>query len=136
MPAKNKTTRDFIGIILKKSDVPLNASQIREKFSKKPDLATIYRNLDKMENDGSVGVFTAKGRVRLYYSSEGKGGHFIFCRICDRIEKLQFCLFKELKAQIEKKNQFKVIGHYLFIKGICHECLHVFNSKKNRPYRF
>ncbi len=129
-------TKEIISQILKKSDIPLKASEIRERFLIKPDLATIYRNLDKMESDGSVGVFTAKGRSRLYYNSEGKDGHFIFCRICDKIEKLEYCLFKELKTQIEKKKQFRVTGHYLFIKGVCHECLHVFNSKKKRSPRF
>lgn len=135
MTMKKKITRDLIYSVLRKSDIPMKASEIRDEFSKKPDLATIYRSLDKMERDGSVGVFTAKGRSRLYYISEENGGHFISCQMCKRIEKLDQCGFKEIKAQIEKRNKFKVTGHILFIKGVCNECIHAFNSEKKRSPR-
>ena len=110
--------------VLRSSGSPLNPKQIRSLITtKKPDLATIYRNLSLMESLGLIqSVELGEGFKRYEINRPEYHRHHIVCRTCGKIEDVQECGLKQMEEKIFRKIGFKTEEHRLEFFGICALC--------------
>ena len=110
--------------ILKSANSPLSPKQILSLITlKKPDLATIYRNLLLMESLGLItSVDLGEGFKRYEISRPESHGHHIVCRSCGKIENIEGCGLQKMEKRIFRKIGFKIEKHRLEFFGVCAIC--------------
>jgi len=106
---------------------PENVWNHLKKNFKKIGLPTVYRNLAEFEKIGILTKIEGE-EERMYYGlCEAKNPfshhHHIVCVKCHKVGLVESCFFDEIVEKIEKLSGFKVLSHYLQIKGICKSCL-------------
>ena len=88
-------------------------------------LPTIYRNLKEFENIGIL-VRINRDNQQLYYAichlGKGRKHHHFVCQRCGRVSEVEFCNFKDIARDIEKKLNCKITSHFMQIEGLCSEC--------------
>lgn len=104
------------------------AQSVEELEEKLPrgtcDLATIYRNLQALEQVGLVEKLQwgdSRARYEIKHSSAHHHHHHLICRNCRKIEIIESCA---LSAPLSKKlaRGFKDISHQLDFFGLCPRC--------------
>jgi Fur family transcriptional regulator, ferric uptake regulator len=110
--------------ILGSATSPLNPKQILGLIKgKKPDLATIYRNLSLMESLGIIqSVDLGEGFKRYEMSLHENHRHHIVCNRCGKIEEIEECGLQEMEKKIFRKIGFKTEKHRLEFFGVCAVC--------------
>jgi len=116
--------RSVILAILRSSTSPLNPKQILNLIAvKKPDLATIYRNLSLMESLGIIqSVDLGEGFKRYEMHRPEIHRHHIVCKKCGKIEDVEECGLQEVENKIFRKSGFKIEEHRLEFFGVCAIC--------------
>ena len=116
--------RSAILDILKCATSPLSPKQILSLITlKKPDLATIYRNLSLMESLGIIiSVDLGEGFKRYEMNRPESHKHHVVCRSCGKIEHINECGLQELEDRIAQKIGFKIEKHRLEFFGVCALC--------------
>jgi len=110
--------------ILKSANSPLSPKQILSLIAlKKPDLATIYRNLLLMESLGIIASVDLGEGFKRYEINRPEGHrHHIICRSCGKIEDIDECGLQEMEKEISRKIGFKIEKHRLEFFGVCAVC--------------
>lgn len=84
-------------------------------------LATVYRNLEMMSEQGVVLKLDLGGSQRRF-DGDVSEHHHVRCTCCDRVDdltgQLPCCLEKAFKSQ----NGYKITGHRLELIGLCPKC--------------
>ncbi len=122
--------RSFTGVrasilnILRSATSPLSPKQILGLIvMKKPDLATIYRNLSLMESLGIINtVDLGEGFKRYELNHPASHKHHVICRSCGKIEDIEECGLQKIEMKIAKKIGFKIEKHRLEFFGLCALC--------------
>ena len=116
--------RSVILDILRSSTSPLNPKQILNLITmKKPDLATIYRNLSLMESLGIIqSVDLGEGFKRYEMNRPESHRHHIVCKKCGKIEDVEECGLQAIEKKIFRKSGFKIEEHRLEFFGVCAVC--------------
>ena len=83
-------------------------------------LGTVYRNLQRLVEEGKVRVFLLGERVARYDSMLEEHDHFI-CQRCGRVEDVLLKRNRVNLAPLENKG-FTVTAHSLAIHGLCQRC--------------
>ncbi|MDD2948446.1 MAG: transcriptional repressor [Rugosibacter sp.] len=95
-------------------------------------LATVYRNLKSLLNDGDIVVVTLPGDSTRYESAKHEHHHHFQCNECKRVFDVHNCPGD--LSQLAPKG-FTVEHHELTLYGRCDECcsaLKVSSAKKQR----
>ncbi|HMB25993.1 MAG TPA: transcriptional repressor [Patescibacteria group bacterium] len=93
---------------------------VRKKLPK-ISFATVYRNLQVLEDHGSIiPLYYTKDHVR-YEAILDNHYHFV-CLGCDKVENISQEELSELEQQIAKRHKFSVFYHRLFFYGYCRDC--------------
>lgn len=84
------------------------------------NLATVYRNLGALVDEGWLRRFDHPGLGALYERA-GLGHHHHFhCRVCDRLWDVPGeCGFDD---RVRAPSGFRSEGHEIFLYGTCNEC--------------
>lgn len=122
--------RSFTGVrasilnILRSATSPLSPKQILGLIViKKPDLATIYRNLSLMESLGIINTVDLGEGFKRYELNHPEGHkHHVICRSCGKIEDIEECGLKNIEMKIAQKIGFKIEKHRLEFFGLCALC--------------
>jgi len=116
--------RSAILDILRSATSPLSPKQILSLITlKKPDLATIYRNLSLMESLAIINsVDLGEGFKRYEMNRPESHKHHIICRSCGKIEDVEECGLQEIEKKIFRKIGFKIEKHRLEFFGVCALC--------------
>lgn len=88
------------------------------------DLATVYRNLQQLEERGLlVKTFFSDQIARYHLAGEGAPAHHhhIECRKCLRLLPLDNCILGQ-QVQILEKMGFREITHRLEFQALCPQC--------------
>ena len=99
---------------------PISAKIILEKFDNKVNKTTIYRNIEKLLNEGIILEDFWKNGEKLYSIKQNHHHHFI-CNKCWKKENIWCFIDLEIK-NLEKQFWFKVKNHSLVLNGVCKEC--------------
>ncbi len=116
--------RSAILDILRSAASPIGPKQILDLItSKKPDLATIYRNLSLMESLGIINsVDLDEGFKRYEINRPDIHKHHIICKSCGKIGYIEECGLQKMEEKIFKKIGFKIEKHRLEFFGVCAVC--------------
>lgn len=91
------------------------------------NLATIYRNLDRLTESGVIIKFKSAEDDRCQYQyvePESDCGHHLHmqCSKCSRIIHLECDMMEELKKSIEESYGFNIECKNSLITGVCKDC--------------
>ena len=116
--------RSAILDILRSAASPLSPKQILGLITlKKPDLATIYRNLSLMESLSILqSVDLGEGFKRYEMNRPETHRHHIVCKKCGKIEDVEECGLQEIEKKIFRQSGFKIEEHRLEFFGVCAVC--------------
>lgn len=97
--------------------------RMKQRF-KRIGLPTVYRNLEKLSENGIITrVLHPNRQLYYYYCDKGGHHHHFVCFSCGRIEDLDYCWGETLREDVERRLKGKMIGHLLQADGMCKECL-------------
>ena len=109
--------------ILAEATHPLSAEEIRAMAGPdKPDLVTIYRSLEALDEAGIVQRHPLE-RGRSLYALIGSSHHHhhVICRRCGRIDRLPGCDTARLEAAARARG-YAELTHIMEIYGVCPAC--------------
>lgn len=114
-----KTKVEMIDIFLETKDF-INVHELKEKLTQKPDMSTIYRNLESFCEIGFLEMIQ-KDDKRWYKIKEDykKHSHYILCKDCGKKRVLDFC---PIILSDSKVDGYEVTGHKFELIGICDDC--------------
>ena len=117
--------------IVESSERPLNVKNIQIRLRSRPDLSTVYRALEYLEQNGYI-QFLTLGRTRYYFQPRSSGcGHFLTCSSCHEIMKVQECVSESVQEMLEARTHYEIHRHVLFFEGICPDCQVVLRKRRN-----
>jgi Fur family ferric uptake transcriptional regulator len=119
-----------IEAVLEKQKKPLTAQEIQHFAVKEVTslgLATVYRSLKALTNEGRVVGVEIPGQVPRYERADKGHHHHFFCRGCGGVFELEKCL-AGIKTMAPAS--FRVEDHEIILYGTCDACL-----RKEKPSR-
>lgn len=91
-----------------------------------PDLsvgiATVYRTLTVLEENGLVSSISLGAQGKKYEIANKPHHDHIICEKCDKIVEFENDKIEELQHTIAKENDFQLTKHIMQLYGICKEC--------------
>jgi len=117
--------REMIIDTITHSPTHLSADEIFaavQERTKAINLATIYRTLDTLVEEGLV-CRNDLGSGRIVYATHHHGSHLhLVCRHCRQVIEADFILIEPLAGQLIAKNGFHPDLAHLSIFGLCAKC--------------
>ncbi len=87
-------------------------------------LPTIYRNLGELSERNIISKVTHPNRQLYYYFCANRSHHHHFvCLSCRSVEDINFCALDELRKEVKRKHNGKVISHIFQANGYCRNCV-------------
>ncbi len=84
-------------------------------------LATVYRSLDALKQEGMVTVRTL-GNGEAVYSCLQQDQHHLTCVKCGTSISINQCPVHDLECKLQKSHKFKIFYHTLEFFGLCDRC--------------
>ncbi len=94
--------------------------QVRQRLPR-ISLATVYRNLEFLTDQGLVQKIEVGGRQKRFDGNPEEHYH-IRCLDCGKVDDVDLDRIQSLDKSISRTCGYKVIGHRLEFMGICPEC--------------
>ena len=114
--------REAIQQVFSECNRPLRAEEVHLYAHKKVaslGIATVYRNLRKLVENGELEEISIP-EVGTLYERSGKGHrHYFYCRICNKLMDLSGC---PVKGRRLAPQGYKVERHEVFLYGVCEPC--------------
>jgi Fur family ferric uptake transcriptional regulator len=86
-------------------------------------LATVYRTLQQLADDGDVDVLrTADGEAVYRRCSTPRHHHHLVCRSCGRTVELDAAAVERWARRIGEEQGFRDVEHVVELFGTCREC--------------
>jgi len=122
MPKRSTKQRAAIESAFERASRPLGPNEVHELAKKKvPNLgiATVYRALNDLVEEGALKAVDLPGQVSRYEKSDLGHHHHFHCTACDRVYDLDGCL---LKKDLSLPKGFQVEQHDITLTGTCPDC--------------
>jgi Fur family ferric uptake transcriptional regulator len=120
--ARDTRQKRAIRDVFERTARPLSTDEVLEAAQKTIaglGIATVYRSIRALVEEGFVEVVDVPGRSPLYERA-GKGHHHHFiCTECDRAYELEGCT-TQIKGALPRG--FTATGHDVTIYGVCQAC--------------
>ncbi len=109
--------------LLASSARPLSAAEVHAGLGAEgPDLATVYRTLDRFaELSLAIAVRFGDG-TRRFEIARGDHHHHMVCRLCGSVADLASCKIEPLEDLAMQRHGFRVESHSLELYGTCRRC--------------
>ena len=121
---KNKLV--VINCLKDNSDKHLTIEQIEQLLNRKVPLASIYRIIDSLVEEGAVRKFIIdrnNSACFQYVDNANKHNHFhLLCSKCGKLIHLECDEVNHLLSHIEDDHNFKVDITKVTLYGLCEEC--------------
>ena len=83
---------------------------------------TVYRTLAELVEAGMLRKMTLGGRS-VYEHDYGYPRHdHLYCQVCNKLIEFQSDDLERIRDAAAEKHRFQVLGHRMFVTGICAEC--------------
>ncbi len=117
------TARRMIVNFLFEAVGPVSAQQIAIGLDGTPlDLASVYRNLEKLEAIGLVRHFHAGHGPGRYVLIRGGVSEYLTCDRCGAIEEVDQSEFDPLRADVQERFGYRVGFTHFPMVGLCPRC--------------
>lgn len=84
-------------------------------------LATVYRNLRRLAQEGTIREIHAGGHSARFDGNTGRHYH-IRCLGCGRVNDLPMSVDTRLEREAARVMNYRILGHQVEIQGICPLC--------------
>ncbi len=124
-PLKYSKQREALLRILRGVNTHPTADRLYEEIRKefpKISLATVYRNLNQLVENGEIIRLECNGEAEHYDGNPKKHYHFI-CRKCSAIIDVSISDACKINDLVIEKDMLKVEDHELFFYGLCQNCM-------------
>lgn len=98
---------------------PEEALAAAQKFYPALGIATIYRNIQSLVEEGWLQLVAIPGESPRYEVAGKEHHHHFQCNDCGKLYELEGCI-PQFKPKIPRG--FRVTGHEFFLYGICATC--------------
>lgn len=120
--ARRKTEqRAAIVTALQHSDRALTAQELHEDLDD-VGLATVYRNLGRLAEDGEIDAIRRPNGETAYRACGAGHHHHLICRECGRVVELHDCSLDDWSRKIAAKHGFVGVEHQAELLGTCEQC--------------
>jgi Fe2+ or Zn2+ uptake regulation protein len=117
------TRRIRILEVLQQAPRPLSAMEIHDRLGEGgPDLATVYRNLEKMVANRIARTIHLTDERRRYEITDRGHHHHLTCTKCGDVEAIHHCAVGSIESLALREHGFRVDDHLLELFGICQRC--------------
>ena len=119
---RNTQQGNAIRQTLKKAGRPLSAQEVLNLAQKKvPGLgiATVYRNLKSLQQDGSVVAVELPGQSPRWELAPEKHHHHFLCNTCDKLYEINACP-SDLQRLLPEG--YTLEEHDILLRGLCDNC--------------
>jgi Fur family transcriptional regulator, ferric uptake regulator len=84
---------------------------------------TVYRTLAELVAAGMLRKMEMSGRS-VYEHEYGYPSHdHLYCERCNQLVEFHSAELERIRDAVAKEHRFEVIGHRMFVTGICSKCL-------------
>jgi len=128
MSYSTKQYQAVLHCLEQRGEEPLTAADLAEdlRLSGNPvGLATIYRQLEKLEHAGSLHKIQTETGALYQYCPHASHDHDCFllrCEGCGRITHLDCNHLKGLYQHLESEHHFHINSHRTILTGLCQNC--------------
>lgn len=122
---------------LKKFQGHPTADELYDKVKKKLSrisLATVYRNLEILSEEGVISKIEISGRQKRFDSEIHQHDH-VYCLHCNRVDNINLPRNPDLAVLPEDVNGYVLDGYRVEFMGLCPACLKKKHSNKNKGER-
>ena len=84
-------------------------------------LGTVYRNLEILSELGEIQTIASAGNLKRF-DGMAQNHYHMRCLGCDRIFDAPLELVDALERALQKKTDFRILGHRLEFVGFCRDC--------------
>ncbi len=126
MPPQRRETkqRAAVSAALDEVDSFVSAQQLHSRLREGGGtigLATVYRTLQQLAEDGEIDVLTNENESMYRRCSTGHHHHLI-CRFCRRTVEVDSAAVEQWTRKIAEANGFVDVGHVVEVTGTCADC--------------
>ncbi len=124
MTERTSTQRDAIVKVLMSTTTHPSAEWVYEQVRKEMPgigLATVYRNLRLLRDEGSIQELPTRSAIARYDGNTCLHYHF-YCHRCDRIIDLDEPIDATIESKVAANTGLEVTGHHMEFSGLCREC--------------
>jgi Fur family ferric uptake transcriptional regulator len=107
--------------VLEESPAALTAQELHGRLEG-VGLATVYRNLQRLADEGVADTLRRENGELAFLLCEGGHHHHLTCRICGRVEQIRDCRVGEWAAQVARDHGFSDVEHRAELVGRCSSC--------------
>lgn len=121
----NTKQKELILSIIKKKKHEFRVKDLYNDLNKEIGLTTIYRQIDKLVNEGRINKNINKDNITYYQYLEecNKKNHFYLkCDKCGNMTHIDCDCIEQLSNHIVKEHQFNLNKDCIIITGICKHC--------------
>lgn len=86
-------------------------------------LATVYRNLEWLAENGIVQKIEVGGRQKRFDGTTAEHYH-IRCLKCGKVDDVVMVPLESLENQLEQSTGYTILGHRIEFHGLCPTCKH------------
>ena len=128
MPYSTKQQQAVLRCLESRESEALSAQELAEELRREGfsvGLATIYRQLERLEEAGVVHKVNTESGAFYLYCSHGEGRRECFllkCQRCGRIRHLDCDHLKDLYEHLETAHHFRIDPRRTLFTGLCEEC--------------
>lgn len=85
-------------------------------------LATVYRNLQRLADEGAADTLRRENGELAFLLCEGGHHHHLTCRSCGRVERVRDCRLDDWAANVAHEHGFSDVEHRAELLGTCSSC--------------
>jgi Fur family ferric uptake transcriptional regulator len=127
MTPQRRETRQRVAVSAALDDVDsfVSAQQLHSRLRDQGDgvgLATVYRTLQQLAEDGEVDVLRTSETESMYRRCSSGHHHHLVCRYCRRTVEVDSVAVERWARRIADDNGFVDVGHVVEVFGTCPEC--------------
>jgi Fur family ferric uptake transcriptional regulator len=129
MTPQRRETRQRAAVWAALDDVDsfLSAQELHSRLRLAGDgvgLATVYRTLQQLAEDGEVDVLRAADSESMYRRCSSGHHHHLVCRYCRLTVEVDSAAVEQWARRIGEENGFADVGHVVEVFGTCADCAH------------
>lgn len=117
--------------VIQKGDSHPTADEVYHIVRKKLphiSLGTVYRNLDKLTEEGMLKKLEMGGSQRRYETKQDFHYH-VRCLVCGKVDDVSIKFLSNLEKEAAIASDYTITGHHLEFNGLCKKC------RKSSDYR-
>jgi Fur family ferric uptake transcriptional regulator len=104
------------------ADQPVSAQELHARLSGEVGLATVYRNLQRLADDGLVDTLRRPTGEIAFRMCGGGHHHHLTCRSCGRVEEVRDCGLDRWAADVARTHGYSGVQHHAELTGLCSDC--------------